>query len=230
MRDAARNAVLFLVATPIGNLGDMSSRAISTLKEVDLVLAEDTRAYRKLASAFSIDTKCLSYYEHNEDRRTAQILKLLLEEDARIALISEAGTPAISDPGYKLINECHNSGVRVYAIPGPCAAVAALSISGFGGGKFYFEGFLSKKKGKKRRALQACLDRDVASIIFESPYGFVDTLRQLDELDPKRDIFIARELTKIYEEGLRGKAEELLSRFEEERKIRGEFVIVILPP
>ena len=229
MTNATREPVLFLIATPIGNLGDISQRAITTLREADLVLAEDTRAYRKLASFFSIETKCLSYYEHNELGRTSQVVKLFLEEGVSVALISEAGTPAISDPGYRLINECHNLGIRVSTVPGPCAAIAALSMSGFGGSKFYFEGFLPKKKGKKKKALEACVDRDVATIIYESPHAIIATLEHLEELDPQREIFAARELTKIHEEGLRGKAGDLLSKLGEKTKIRGEFVVVVLP-
>lgn len=220
------SGTLTIVATPIGNLGDMSPRAVDTLRAVDHIYAEDTRTFRKLANHFEIETPCSSFHDHNESAATPTVLKRL-EAGENIALLSDAGTPTISDPGYRLVKACKESGIKVTTTPGPCAAIAALSISGFEAHRFTFEGFLSPKPGKRARSLQGMLESEGATILYESPHRVLKTLQAIADLAPTRDLFIARELTKLHEECVRGSATELLHHFQKAPAIRGEFVIVI---
>jgi 16S rRNA (cytidine1402-2'-O)-methyltransferase len=220
------SGTLFIVATPIGNLEDFSTRAIKTLNSVDLIIAEDTRTSRKLAQRFDIKTHISSYHEHNEQRSAPQLIEML-KSGKSIALISDAGTPTISDPGYVLIKSCSEQGIKVSPIPGPCAAIAALSCSGFETNQFLFAGFPPIKKGKKRKFLEKCLDYDMTVIIYESPYKIIKTLEDIVSIDAQREIVIGRELTKIYEENLRGSAQEILAILKERTQIKGEFVLLI---
>jgi 16S rRNA (cytidine1402-2'-O)-methyltransferase len=214
------------VATPIGNLGDLSPRAVEVLNEVDLVLAEDTRKYKKLASHFNLHKPVLSYYEHNEKQRTPQLVEKL-NQGEKLALVSEAGTPAISDPGYQLIRSAHQANIPVRAIPGPCSAAAALSISGLPTSPFMFHGFLPHKEAKKRSILSLALESGVTTVFFESPHRIQKTLRILAELSPQSRVFLARELTKVHEENVHGTASEVHENFSARSSVKGEFVLIV---
>lgn len=217
---------LFVVATPIGNLEDLSPRALKTLREVDIVLAEDTRSFKILANYWSIATKAISYHDKNERARTEDVLALL-REDKNVALTSERGTPTISDPGYRLLSAARHHGIDVSPLPGPCAAIAALSVCGFEIERFEFLGFLPIKAGKRKSVLGSSLKAEKAIIFYESPYRLIKCLEQLAELAPERDLCVARELTKVYEEIVWGKPMELLDVFKGRSAIKGEFVIII---
>jgi len=220
---------LFIIATPIGNLGDMTYRAVETLKEVDLILCEDTRVTGKLLKHYAIDTKMLSYHANSNLSRTKSILEQL-EQGLNMALVSDAGTPTISDPGVQLIQKIVESGIEVeiVAVPGASAITAAMSVAGLAGNQFTFIGFLPHKKG--RQTLFAEISEDSRPVIFyESPHRIMKTLTSLaDILEGDRQVVICRELTKIYEQTVRGTAVEVLKYFtENEDKVRGEFVVII---
>jgi len=227
-----KSGQLYVVATPIGNLADFSPRARDTLGKVALICCEDTRVFGKLAQQFGIGTPKLSYHEQNESSRVEEILARLRQGDD-IALVSDAGTPGISDPGYRIVRACRKEGIAVTAIPGPSASVAALSISGLPTDRFYFEGFLPVKKGKKESTLKQLLALEVTAICYESPHRIENSLRMLGDLAPQREVFLARELTKLYEETIFGTAEEILARFHSgesdkaSRSIKGEIVLII---
>jgi len=206
-----KKGALYIIATPIGNLEDITLRALRVLREVDLIAAEDTRHSRKLLYHFGISKPLTSYFDHNKNIKGALILEKL-REGMSVALISDAGTPCISDPGYQLIRDAWSSGVNVVPIPGPCAAVAALSASGLPVDSFVFEGFLPNRSGKRRDKLLRLKDegRDVMEILGD------------------RDAVLAREVTKIHEEFLRGKVSEILDTMEA-RMIKGEIVLMIAP-
>jgi 16S rRNA (cytidine1402-2'-O)-methyltransferase len=218
--------ILYVVATPIGNLADFSPRAIEVLNEVDLVLAEDTRKYKRLASHFNLLKPVLSYYEHNEKQRTPQMVEKL-KQGTKLALVSEAGTPAISDPGYQLIRCAHEANIPVRTIPGPCSAAAALSISGLPTCPFMFHGFLPHKEARKRSVLSAALKSEITTVFFESPHRILKTLRILAELSPQSSVFLGRELTKVHEENVHGTAGELHKNFSARSSIKGEFVLIV---
>lgn len=216
---------LYLVSTPIGNLGDLSGRARDTLREVDLILAEDTRRFRILATHFGIDTPVRSYHEHNERTVSDPLVQQLLEGKS-IALVSDAGTPTISDPGYHLINVCHKHNVPVRSVPGPCAAIAALSISGFDTNSFTYCGFVPIKSGRRERILREAVERPHPSIFYESPHRIVKSVEALVALDPAHELFVVRELTKLYEEYFRGDATGALTWLTAKPSIKGEFVFL----
>ena len=215
---------LSIVSTPIGNLEDMTLRAIRTLKEADLIAAEDTRRARILLNAYGINTPTTSFHAHNIAGKTPGMINKILQ-GKHIALISDSGTPGISDPGYVFIKECINAGISLCAVPGPTAFVPALVMSGKPTARFVFEGFLSNKKGRRRKQLERLLEEDRTVVVYESPHRIVKFLEDFVEKGPDRDIAIARELTKKFEEVKRGKARELLEHFSKE-KPRGEFIIV----
>lgn len=217
---------LYIVATPIGNLRDMSPRAIATLQGVTRIYAEDTRSFRKLAQQFGIATEVRSYHEHNERTLGPMIASELAAGEA-FALVSDAGTPAISDPGYRLIASCQELGVSVFTIPGPCACIAAISICGFETDRFYFEGFLPQKPGKKKTALQEAIERDCLTAFYESPHRILQTLETIAALDSEREVAVGRELTKMHEELLRGTAEHVRQQLIDRQSVRGEFVLLI---
>ena len=212
--------MLYVVATPIGHLKDITFRAVETLKKVDLVLAEDTRTSGVLMRKYGIATPMKSFHKFNECRREDEILSLL-KRGKDIALISDAGTPGICDPGATLIQKCQEAQMKVEVIPGPCAAIAALSLYG-SEKRFQFIGFL-EKKGKKQ--FIDILSYPGLTIAYESPHHLMKTLEWMREMAPDAPIFIARELTKIHEETLRGTAEELLDHFQK-KKILGEYVLI----
>ena len=215
---------LFVVGTPIGNLEDITLRAISTLQNVNLILAEDTRNSKKLLNAHNIDSKMISYHDHSSEKEIKKIVDLLLE-GKDLALISDAGTPTISDPGYGLIRECIKNDITIIPIPGVSSITAAMSVSGLPSDSFTFIGFLPQKKGrlKKINQLQA-LDNTI--ILFESPFRLEKTLNQLLEHLGNRAVVIGRELTKLYEEVIRGNLKDVIVHFSES-KIKGEIVIMI---
>lgn len=216
---------LFLVPTPIGNLKDMTYRAVEVLKDVDLILAEDTRVSGKLLKHFEINTAMKSYHQHNEHYKTDNIIKAIQNGQTH-ALISDAGTPAISDPGFLLVRECIQAGVTVESLPGATAFVPALVNSGLPNDKFVFEAFLPVKKGRKTK-LEELAQEKRTFILYESPYKLLKTLKNLaDYLGEERQMSISRELTKLYEETLRGSIKEMIQHFET-HKPKGEFVLVI---
>ena len=215
---------LFVVGTPIGNLEDITLRAISTLKDVNIILAEDTRNSKKLLSAHGIQTRMMSYHEHSSAKESQKIVHLLLEGND-LALISDAGTPTISDPGYGLIRECIKHEIRIIPIPGVSAITAAMSASGLPSDSFTFHGFLPQKKGRLKK-IQDLSHIDNTIILFESPYRLVKTLTQLLESLGDRSVVVGRELTKLYEEIIRGNLSEVLEYFSKS-KVKGEIVIMI---
>lgn len=217
---------LFIVATPIGNLGDISSRAITTLQTVDYILCEDTRTFGKLAKAYSIDTPLKSYHEHNERTKLSEIERLF-DEGAQIALVSDAGTPLVSDPGYHVVNSAYHQGVPVVAVPGPCALIAALSISGFEPHRFIFEGFLPVKKQRRRQLLQESLAAKATVLFYESPHRILSTLELLEELCSEIEVCVAREVSKLHEEVLRGPVAEVRAQLQERASIKGEIVLLL---
>lgn len=222
-------ATLYIVATPIGNLKDLTLRAIETLKSVDLIVCEDTRVFGKLAKAYDIGQKLISVNDFNEQSRIAQVIGEI-EAGANTALVSDAGTPLISDPGYKLVREAIERGISVQSIPGPSSVVAALTVSGLPPDKFLFFGYLSKKANKKKETLDNVgRMRKIISftaIFFESPYRLLATLKLVKDIFGDIDIVICRELTKMHEEIRREKVSESIEYFS---KIvpKGEFVILI---
>lgn len=216
---------LYLVPTPIGNLEDMTFRAIRILKEVDLILAEDTRTSLKLLRHFEIGTPMQSHHMHNEHRILEPTIRQLLQ-GKEMALISDAGTPGISDPGFLLVRSCIEAGIRVECLPGPTAFVPALVMSGLPCDKFVFEGFLPVKKGRNTR-LQLLSQETRTIVIFESPHKLNRTLEHIAEFfGPERKIAVTREISKIHEETLRGEVQELIRHFSESSP-KGEFVVVI---
>ena len=219
---------LYVVATPIGNLEDITYRAVRILGEVDLVAAEDTRHSRKLFAHFGIQKPLISYHDHNEQQRQEELVKRL-QAGEDIALISDAGTPCIADPGYRLIASCHAAGITVVPIPGPSALITALSAAGVSTERFAFEGYLPQK-AKARADLLRQLNGEQRTLVFyETPHRLAATLADLVEiLGADRPLVVARELTKMYEEFFRGTASEAVTRFTQE-PARGELVLV-LPP
>ena len=219
---------LYVVSTPIGNLEDITLRALRVLEEAALVACEDTRHTARLFDRHGITTTRTSFHEHNEKDKCEMLLqRLLAGED--LALVSDAGTPAISDPGYRLVHEATEAGVKVVPIPGPSAALAALTVSGISTAGFAFLGFLPPKKGARRKALEDVASLPLALILYEAPHRLEAMLSDMaDVFGPTRRIAVARELTKMYEEVLRGTAEELLEHFRE-TKPRGEITMVVSP-
>jgi len=216
---------LFIVPTPIGNLDDITLRAIKVLKETDLILAEDTRTTKVLLNHFSIDKKILSHHQHNEHHSVPEVIRLLLSGQ-KIALVSDAGTPAISDPGFLLVRECLKNDIEVECLPGPTAFVPALVNSGIPCDKFCFEGFLPQKKGRQT-ALKNLKDETRTMIFYESPHRLIKTLEEfLNAFGNERRVSVSRELTKIFEETKRGTIEELIEYFKS-KTVKGEIVIIV---
>jgi len=215
---------LFVVGTPIGNLEDITHRAISTLKSVDIILAEDTRNSKKLLNAHKIETKMISYHEHSSEKEIEKIIDLLLK-GKDLALISDAGTPTISDPGYGLIRDCIKHDIIIVPIPGVSAITAAMSVSGLPSDSFTFIGFLPQKKGRLKK-IEQLNNIENTVILFESPYRLEKTLNQLLENLGNRPVVVGRELTKLYEEVIRGNLSEVIKYFSKS-KVKGEIVIMI---
>jgi len=216
---------LFIVPTPIGNLEDITFRAIKVLKTVDLILAEDTRTSGKLLKHFEIGTQMQSHHMHNEHKMVERIIDRLLSGET-IALISDAGTPAISDPGFLLTRACIQNNIEVECLPGATAFVPALVNSGLPNDKFVFEGFLPVKKGRQTR-LKLLSEEERTMIFYESPHKLIKTLMQFAEyFDEERQVSVSRELTKLYEETIRGTVKEVLNHFKNKAP-KGEFVVVV---
>ncbi|MFH0877096.1 MAG: 16S rRNA (cytidine(1402)-2'-O)-methyltransferase [Candidatus Omnitrophota bacterium] len=216
--------MLYVVSTPIGNLGDITHRAVEVLKSVDLIACEDTRRTRILAQRYHITTSLSSYYEHNKFIKGEYFLRLL-KEGKSVALVSDAGTPGISDPGFNLIRDAIQAGIDVVSIPGPTALVSALSISGLATDKFFFEGFFPVKSGARRKRLRWLKDLGVTIIAYESPHRILKCLQDMADVLENRQVVLVREVTKKFEESLRGDALSLLDRLSAS-KPKGEFVVL----
>jgi 16S rRNA (cytidine1402-2'-O)-methyltransferase len=216
---------LYLVPTPIGNLDDITLRAIKVLQEVDTVLAEDTRTSGHLLKHLGLSKRLQSYHLHNEHRAVEALVKRL-QEGEKMALISDAGTPAISDPGFLLVRACLQAGIQVECLPGPTALIPALVNSGFPCDRFVFEGFLPQKKGRQTR-LQLLAQESRTIVLYESPHRLLKLLDQLSEhLGPEREVSVSRELTKLFEETVTGTVAEV-SAFYQTKTVKGEIVVVI---
>ena len=215
---------MYIVSTPIGNLDDITLRALNILKEVDLICAEDTRTTQHLLKHYGIQNRLLSYYSYNEEKRIGQIVNYL-NQGQKIALVSEAGTPTISDPGYRLVSECIQNNTQVVPIPGVSAAITALVASGLLTNRFVFEGFLPRKKGRQKK-LKILSEEDGTIIIYESAIRIQKTIEDVVKIMGNRYIVISRELTKKFEEFIRGFAEDILFEIHS-RKLKGEIVLLI---
>jgi 16S rRNA (cytidine1402-2'-O)-methyltransferase len=222
---AVNSGKLHIVATPIGNLEDITLRAITVLRNVDIIACEDTRHSGKLLKHYGARAKLVSYHDHNK-RNAAPELVRLMSEGANVALITDAGTPGISDPAYLLVNLSRESCIEVVAIPGPCAAIAALSISGLPTDRFVFEGFLPIKAGKRRARLDSLKNETRTLVFYESPHRLLKSLAALSEALGERRCVIAREITKIHEETVDGTLGQVAERFTNDRP-RGEFVVLV---
>lgn len=216
---------LYLVATPIGNLQDISLRALETLKTVDLIACEDTRHTRKLLTHFGIRARLVSYHEHNEQQR-AEELSALLSDGKSIAVVSDAGTPAICDPSFRIVQKAYEIGARVVPIPGAAAFVSALIASGLPTDSFFFGGFLPSKKGERQKRLQEVTEIPATLVFYETPHRLIKSLTDCAEILGNRKCAVARELTKLHEEIVQGNLEELIEKFGE-KQVKGEIVLVI---
>ncbi|MDI6874311.1 16S rRNA (cytidine(1402)-2'-O)-methyltransferase [Candidatus Solincola sp.] len=218
---------LYLVGTPIGNLEDITLRALRVLREADLIAAEDTRRARKLLSRYDIHTPLTSYHGHNE-REKAEAVAREVEAGKKVALVSDAGMPGVADPGFRAVEECVRRGLEVEVVPGPSSLTAALALSGLPLARFRYEGFLPPARTRRRSRLMSLLGEGEAVVLYEAPHRILDTMSDIAELAPERQVVLARELTKLHEEVLRGTADELLEALRE-RRPRGEFVLVLAP-
>ncbi|MBL7663159.1 16S rRNA (cytidine(1402)-2'-O)-methyltransferase [bacterium] len=219
-------AGLYIVATPIGNLADISERAINILKSVDLILAEDTRHFKTLATRYAISTPVESYHDAAERGKSPRYIEKL-KAGATIALVSDAGTPLISDPGFILVRAARANRIPVFPVPGASAAIAALSVSGMESDSFFFQGFLPERPGKKKSRLKEILEFGTTVIIYESPYRIIKTLEQIIILAPTAEVFIAREITKLHEEYLKGDVATILTELSSRQAIKGEIVLIV---
>jgi 16S rRNA (cytidine1402-2'-O)-methyltransferase len=221
--------ILYIVATPIGNLDDISQRALKILQAVDVIAAEDTRHSKKLLQAYQINTPLLSLHEHNENARTTLLLDRVLAGE-QVALISDAGTPLISDPGYVLVKQARERNVSVVPVPGACAAVAALSASGLPTDQFLFAGFLPQKAGPRKQALEAALSEPGTLVFYESPRRILDFLELMQSLAPEHTLCLAKELTKTFERFFTGVAADLLRELRAQAELqKGEWVVMVAP-
>lgn len=225
MLPALTPSTLYLVATPIGNLEDITLRALRVLKECDVVAAEDTRHSGQLLKHFGISKPLLSYFQFNEAKRSEEIIERLRRGE-KIALVTDAGSPGISDPGERVVKAALQNGFRVEAIPGACALIAALTASGLATDEFHFIGFLPHKSGQRQKQLERLKSFSGTLILYESPYRIEKVLLELNEVFPDRQIVLARELTKKFEEFLRGTPNQLLELLKK-RSLKGEFVVLV---
>lgn len=220
--------MLYVVATPIGNLGDMSPRAIEVLKSVALIAAEDTRMTMKLTQHFGIETPLTSCHRHNEQEKAEGIVRRMLEEGIDVAVVTDAGTPAISDPGTILVRQAAEAGIEVVAVPGPSAMAAAMSVSGIDVTEFTFLGFLPREKKDLQAALRSAAQRTQAGIVHESPYRVLDFMRVLADTLPQAYVSVSCDLSKLHELTLRGPVADVLARMQANEKTeKGEYCIVI---
>ncbi len=223
--NADMSGILYVVATQLGNLEDLSTRAVKILGEADLIACEDTRHTRKLLNHFAIQTPTTSYHEHNEDTK-ARALMIQLQEGKRIALVSDAGTPLLSDPGHRLVQTCRENEIPVFPIPGPSAATAALSVSGLPAHRFLFIGFLPRRAALQRALLEKVSQQESTLLIYISPHGLLPTLKRIVEILGNRRAFLIREMTKLHETHYFGRLREVLTTLEQE-PARGEYTLVL---
>ncbi|HVW86507.1 MAG TPA: 16S rRNA (cytidine(1402)-2'-O)-methyltransferase [Bryobacteraceae bacterium] len=217
---------LYVVSTPIGNLEDITYRAVRILKEVDWIACEDTRTTGHLLHHYGISTKTISYHEHNESERAAELFARLQNGETG-AIVSDAGTPLLSDPGYRIVRGAVQAGIKVEALPGPSALLAALVISGLPTDQFHFAGFLPAKSGQRLKLFESLTHEQATLIFYEAPHRILESLADIAHAFSRREIVVARELTKIHEEALRGTPAEILEKLQARDSIRGEFVILI---
>ena len=221
--------MLYLIATPIGNLGDMTIRALATLAAAETVLCEDTRTSAKLMERFAIKAKLWSYHEHNAQKVRPEILARL-QQGATVALISDAGMPLVSDPGYRLVKEAVELGIPVTACPGPSAVLTGLALSGLPTDRFLFAGFVPQKQGERKKLFAEFAKLKATLIFFESPHRIIETLHDLATALPGRHVAVTRELTKLHEEVLRGAAAEIATQLEARPSVKGEITVLVGPP
>ncbi len=219
------SGILYIVATPIGNLEDLTFRALRILKEADLIAAEDTRHSRKLLDHYGIKTPLTSYHEHNEKSKAPELVERM-QGGGHVALISDAGTPLLSDPGYRLVQEAIRAGIPVSPIPGPSALLAALSASGLAADCFAFEGFLPAKRKERREKLQSLSTESRTLVFYEAPHRLKESLEDIAGIFGNREMVLAREISKVHEEFLRGFANDLIAQIAG-RDVRGELTLVI---
>lgn len=224
---SALQPALYLVATPIGNLADITLRALDVLKNVSVIACEDTRHSGRLLSAHQIRSRLISLNEHNEARRIPELISHI-QSGGSVALISDAGMPTVSDPGQRLVQSIVAAGLKVESLPGPSAVLTALAASGLPTTPFYFGGFLPHKKGQREKEIQAAMLRDCTSVYFESPYRIVDSLDMVARTAPEHRVVVARELTKKFEEFQRGPARQVLSHYQTKTP-KGEITFIIAP-
>jgi 16S rRNA (cytidine1402-2'-O)-methyltransferase len=217
---------LFIVTTPIGNLEDITLRAIDVLKYVDVIACEDTRTTQKLLTRFDIKNRTVSLHKFNEKTKTDMIIEEILS-GKNYAYVSQAGAPCISDPGYLIVKKAIEAGIVVYPIPGVTALITAMMAAGLPSEKFIFEGFLHYKKNRKKEQLLKAFDSGYTVIFYESPHRIISTIEMIHELNPDIEICLAREMTKIHEEFIRGSASDVLNRLNKKAKIKGEFTLLI---
>jgi len=220
------NGRLYLVATPIGNLEDITYRALRILREADLIACEDTRHTRKLLDHYGISKPLTSYHEHNEAARAQELVEKL-RADASVALVTDAGMPLVSDPGYRVVAAAIAAGIPVIPVPGPSAVVAAVAASGLATDAFYFGGFLPAKSGQRIRALEALREHTSTLVFYEAPHRILATLADVEKVLGPRDVVVARELTKIHEEFLRGPVSEVRTTLESRSAAKGEITLLI---
>jgi len=216
---------IYLVSTPIGNLGDLSERQIEILTDCDIIACEDTRRSKKILVKLKIKTRVISYHEHNELRKSQTLIDYVLNEKS-VAVVSDAGTPGISDPAYRVVSEGIKNNIPIIPIPGPCSIITALVASGLPTDSFVFEGFLPQKGEKRRGKIETLLNENRTVVLFESPFRIHKLVDEIALLDSERKIVIARELTKVYEEFIRGTSLEV-SQLLCNRKLKGEIVVII---
>ncbi|MGH0052020.1 MAG: 16S rRNA (cytidine(1402)-2'-O)-methyltransferase [Sphaerochaetaceae bacterium] len=221
-------STLYMVATPIGNLEDITYRAVETLKNVQVIACEDTRHTQQLLTHYGISKRLIACHAHNESNSAKGIVGLL-EEGKDVAFVSDAGTPGISDPGARVVSAVRQAGYTVVPIPGASAQATLVSVAGYVGKSFTFEGFLSPKKGKRQKRLEALLSRNEAFIIYESPFRILKTLAELVELDASRQVVLGREMTKKFEEFFQGPALLVLEQLSAKPSIKGEFALLVAP-
>ncbi len=222
------HGTLYIVATPIGNLSDMTFRAVDVLKTVDVIACEDTRTSRVLCQHYQISTKLVAYHEHNEEQKTDNLLQMI-EGGQSIALISDAGTPLISDPGYRIVNEARARGVKVVPIAGASSIITALSAAGVPTDRFYYGGFLPNKTQARQGALQELFSLQCTLVLLESNHRLVESLKDARAVMGNRQAVVARELTKTFEEFSTGTLEELIADYSARGKVKGEIVLLIAP-
>ncbi|MBU1121927.1 MAG: 16S rRNA (cytidine(1402)-2'-O)-methyltransferase [Candidatus Omnitrophota bacterium] len=217
--------MLYIVATPIGNLEDITLRALRVFKESDLILAEDTRKTAMLLKHFGINKKLESFYDHNEKRKIPFIIEQL-KIDKTITLVSSAGTPTVSDPGYKLVRACRGQQIPVTSVPGACSIINGIALSSLPHDKFIFVGYLPRKTGEKKRLLEKIRELAAAIVFLESPFRIVKSLKEIQQILGNRKVTVAREMTKKFEEVFEGDSSAVVEHFEK-KKIKGEFTVVV---